>query len=360
MDMGAEGRNATRQGGRKRKRKILFAACVLAALMWSALLWNGLFRLQATPLTPVQPGSPVERKPKSGSTTEKNSTLCTSFLANITTHRFYPQRFFEQGAGRPFLSDYKHNRDNYTDILNARFLVFQPANARVNKADGGCSIVHFHVHKNGGTTLERHVPLPADNYYSKREKALGHEAFEVACTKVMATVWHQQQHLADQPRVRTFTFLRDPVPRFLSSVAQVLKLRVWHKRLYPCYERNSTEALLDCVLDTMESGKIPEMHLSPQSFELYKQVMGNDIFIEVMDLPKIGPVLEQLGAGKIAKERSTTGSLIRRFPNFRLTMDALDPKRIQRICNIYEPDVKMLETTKVTKTICSKSDLVRA
>jgi hypothetical protein len=179
------------------------------------------------------------------------------------------------------------------------------------------------------------------------------------CQKIMDRVWKdQQQHsipssaVGHTTSVRTFAFLRDPVPRFLSSVAQVLKLRVWHKRLYPCYERNTTEELLDCVLDKLETGIFPEMHLVPQSFELYKQIMGRDIYIELVDLSMIGKVLQQLGAGTVNKERSTTGALIRRFPKFRLTMEALDKKRIDRICTIYAADVKLLNATKVSQTIC--------
>jgi hypothetical protein len=345
-------RRRTGRQGRGRQLFVLVMVCIVtAALTWIALLSS------APTSMDVMPSSAFR-------SAEEPNSLCNSFLSNIPTYRFYPKRFFEQGAGSSFLSNYIHNRDNFTDIrvLNTRVLAFKPKSH--DQYNDTCSIVHYHIHKNGGTTLERHVPLPTDNYYSKREKEMGHEAFEAACTNIMDNVWQRQQleHqniiggkslIRASTTVRTFTFLRDPVPRFLSSLSQVLKLRVWHKRLYPCYERNTTEALLDCVLDMLETGNIPEMHLAPQSFELYKQVMGHDIFIEVADLSKIGFVMEQLGAGKVPKERSTTGSLIRRFPQFRITMDTLDEVRIRRICSIYAADVKMLDETKVTKTMCS-------
>jgi hypothetical protein len=160
------------------------------------------------------------------------------------------------------------------------------------------------------------------------------------------------------------TFLRDPVPRFLSGVAQVLKLRVWHKRLHPCYQHNTTEELLDCILfklETTEPQSFLEMHLAPQSFELYKQVMGFDISIEVMDLSELNNVMKALGAAagtnddvptKGKAERSTTGSLIRRFPQFRLTPDVLTSQMIPRICNLYQADVVMLKQVGVTTTVC--------
>ncbi len=336
------GRRIGLQQRHRQKRQLLLIASILSSLAWMSL-W--IFHLKQADLSKIWIRSPDV----SGQST---NSLCESFLNNIPIHRFYPKRFFENGGGRPFLPNYNDNCHNFTDILNARFLVFQPTFIAENE----CSIVFFHIHKNGGTTLERHVPLPTNNFYSKREKELGHERFEASSKTIMNMVWNRQQTLGQsltaRPNIRTFTFLRDPVPRFLSSVTQVLKLRVWHKRLHPCYERNNTEALLDCVLDKLETGSIPEMHLAPQSFELYKQVMGYDIYIELLDLNKIEVVMEQLGAQRVTKERSTTGSLIRRFPNFRLTMEALDKQRIKRICDVYAADVRMINESKVTTTIC--------
>ena len=353
--MAGEGRRIGRRGSRRKRLFLLMCwTIVVAALTWLAVISPPPILVDVMPSDAFRHvGVP--------------NSLCTSFLSNIQAYRFYPKRFFEQGPGKPFVANYQLNRDNFTDIpvLNARFLVFRPHESA--HLDDACSIVHYHIHKNGGTTLERHVKLPTDNYFSKREKEMGHEAFEAACTNIMEGVWKQQQleqlnRNGDKshgrpPTVRTFAFLRDPVPRFLSGLSQVLKLRVWHRRLYPCYETNSTEVLLDCVLEMLETGRIPEMHLAHQSFELYKYVMGNDIYIEVMDLSRIGEVLEQLGAEKVAKERSTTGNLIRRFPHFRLTMESLNEKRIRRICSIYAADVRMLEEAEETKTICSTLDL---
>ena len=279
---------------------------------------------------------------------------CRNLFSTIRRQAFHPKQFFESGAGSAFLPTLKHNLEYFPDILNTRILVF---NATKENSDGECSVVYYHIHKNGGTTLERHVPLPTDNYYSKREKALGRPLFEEECTDIMRMVFHQQNAKGAKVsgKTRAFTFLRDPVKRFLSSVAQVLKLRVWHKRLYPCYEYNSTGQLVDCVLEKLETGSFPEMHLAPQSFELYKQVMNFDIEIEVIDLADIGLVMGELGAGNIPKERSTTGSTIRKFPQFRFTMDVMDMQRIHRVCKVYAADVQMLYETKVTETICGST-----
>lgn len=341
------------QAGHKKRtaRRQSRALCLLVAIATFLLLVSWWVNVTNLPII----GSSGNNRPKGDmrvnqqpipTTIQKSSSRCNTFsnIPNVTRFRFYPKRFFEQGPGRPFLPNLLYNRDNFTDILNARFLVF---------LDGDCSIVHYHIHKNGGTTLERHVPLSTDNYYSKREKELGTEQFELASASIMKGV-HDKQQQEQKSAVQTFTFLRDPVSRFLSSVAQVLKLRVWHKRLHPCYERNSTEELLDCVLDKLETGNIPEMHLSPQSYELYKQVMGYDIYIDLMDLSEIGTVLQSLGAMNVPpKERATTGTIIRRFPKFRIDMNALNNDRIRRICQVYAADVLMLQEAGITKTKCT-------
>jgi hypothetical protein len=79
--------------------------------------------------------------------------------------------------------------------------------------------------------------------------------------------------------------------------------------------------------------------------------MGFDISIDVMDLSEITRVVRQLGAGEVPNKRSATGSIIRRFPQFKLTSDVLTSRHINRICKIYQADVIMLKEVKI-KTVC--------
>ena len=321
--------------------------CIIVAVFFCFV---GLETLLSTKILDLQSDIPsysnIEAlSPRSDESIAADVFGCGSFPDNVSKSRFFPKRFFEQGSGKEFMGLLE---GNFADILNARFLVFNMT--------AHCKIVHYHIHKNGGTTLERHVPLATDNYYSKREKSLGRIEFEILSKNIMQNVYHMQNNhqsrLELHRDVRVFTFLRDPVSRFLSGVAQVLKLRTWHKRLFPCYELNMTVELLDCVLEKLDHGSFLDQHLAPQSFELYKEVMGFDIAVDVIDLSEITLILRQLGAREWAKERSTTGSLIRRFPQFRLTPNVLTPKQIKKICRIYQSDVVMLKEVGVTNTVC--------
>ena len=318
-----------------------------------------------------------------------SSHACSTFLPNVAKASFYPKRFFQQGgAGHPYLAtlEYHQTKNRTVTILNHRFLVLNlttviiPSNNNNNNNQyRPCpkQAIYYHIHKNGGTTMERHLQLPMDNFYSKRERRMGRHAFQQECHYVAQHVYQAQQQQQQSPGFPAFTFVRDPVPRFLSSVAQILKLRQWYQQLYPCYEYNTTNELLDCVLIKMETEhSIPEMHLNPQSFELYHYIQGYDIQVYVMDLVDINTVMDILNTPsyqpsisssssvlstsssstslqrKKKKERSTMGSSIRRFPHFRFTLDVLTPSLIQRICHFYQPDVWMIQQTNITTTLC--------
>eukprot|EP00934_Nitzschia_sp_Nitz4_P003223 Nitzschia sp. Nitz4//scaffold189_size62959//8031//9080//NITZ4_006301-RA/size62959-processed-gene-0.16-mRNA-1//1//CDS//3329539875//3213//frame0 len=338
---GNQRHNQTLQMPRRIRRVVLvLISCVISVLSVSQFQWSlALEEPHVVPDPHIAVPPPAHLEPPSSPTT------CESFGKNVKKVRFYPKRFFEEGSGASFLRSLLWHRDNQTDnILNVRFLVFE---------EPDCSIVHYHIHKNGGTTMERQVPIKMDKFYSKREKEMGREAFEAASLDIVANrIVPWQRNKTGSSPFHTFAFWRDPVPRFLSQVTQVLKLREWHTRLDPCYKHNSTGDMLDCVLDMLEKGRFPEMHLSPQSYELYKYAMNTNLYIDLMDLHEMDAVLKQLGVtAPIRKDRATHG-LVRRFPQFRISMDALNEERIRRICHIYAADVVVIQETNIVQTMC--------
>jgi hypothetical protein len=340
--------------------------------------------------------------------------------------QFYPRRFFEQGAGRPWLEQLQATQDDLK--LQSRFLWYRPtaiqqehiveSSILVGKSNSARStptntttatvccpaLVYYHVHKNGGGSMARHVPLDMDAYNSDRERVMGREEYAKACRQRMQQVYDNLQSSgggyynstgetkrdALQPQQQTvesiFTFLRDPIERFLSSLGQVLQgpVGIMRNSISPCYQSMTTAALIECVLDKMEGHPEQEQtpkdsagiatvstlsssfsskrtsfldqHFAPQSYELYSGILGYDIGIAVFDLrDSLSWIVEELGGSANQKPiNSAVGSAVWRFPQFQLSTSVLTSSMKRRICTLYQPDVLLLRETGVTSTSCDE------
>ena len=189
-----------------------------------------------------------------------------------------------------------------------------------------------------------------DAFYTPREQQLGQEHFFNTTRRIMADISKaQKESLCTMP---IFTFLRDPVDRFISSVGQALKLN----KLHPCSTKSKdTPELLKCVVDKIKrKGLFLDEHLVPQSFELYYGVMGYDIAIRVLDLSSIGQVLKKLGfSSDHSSGRRRKGQGL--VAGFNLSTSLLSPSILNEICSLYDVDVRLLHQTGVTKTRCDRN-----
>jgi hypothetical protein len=255
----------------------------------------------------------------------------------------------EEGPGLPYLPLYQKLQGRKRNSLKVRFVLYNFTEA--------CTPVYYHLHKNGGTAMNiRENPI-VDAHYTPREQQLGAEAFRNQTLQIMTRIHHsqqQQQHqqqLSLKDNMPLFTFLRDPVSRFLSGVSQALKLN----RLYPCNVRSDTNELLECVLSKMSAkNTFLDEHLIPQAFSLYKGVMGLDLGITVMDLPHISTALKGLGIKTEARARRNIG-LVQGFNLSSSSVSLLTPSLVQHICQLYQVDVLLLKATRVSKSICDNN-----
>lgn len=203
---------------------------------------------------------------------------------------------------------------------------------------------------------DHHPSIAVDSFYTPREQELGQEAFHKEALKVMNRVQNQTQQQPQQEQevdtMPIFTFLRDPVPRFLSSIGQALRLG----RLHPCNLRsNGTIELVLCVLAKInKTQSFLDEHLIPQAFELYMGMMGLDLGVTVMDLPHLSTALEGLFGPSFLESHS---AVRRKSPTlvqgFNLSQALLPPTVIFQICQLYRVDVLLLQMTQVSTTICN-------
>ena len=217
--------------------------------------------------------------------------------------------------------------------------------------------VYYHLHKVGGTTLRFSNFRQGSSHLSSRK--FGERDFDEQAENLL-------QKVVDTPRSFLFTFVRDPVTRFLSGVGQLLRMP--RKRLFqPCLTISSnTEELLDCVLSLMErslnqdklgfnessSGarrqglnadvtlNFLDEHLVPQSMALLKAVKGSYLPVMVMPLQEMNVFLQLCTTSQPKKRRSKSHT---KAGKFLIHEGALTPSLIARICRVYSWDVEFLD-----------------
>jgi hypothetical protein len=272
-----------------------------------------------------------------------NNDPCWS-IANAPSAVFYPKRFMEQGKGQPFLQQYQfvttgQNGTQWEAAGPKCHLIQYSIRSR------NCQPIYYHIHKNGGTSMnnlpdEVMTPENMQPYYSKQAHHMGDDKFQRAVKTIMQTAYQ------DPHQYPVFTFLRCPYKRFLSGLYQ--SMPSWNNI---CDSRDETNKdltrLITCVLKTMrKEGVFVNLHLVPQAYELYYGMFGKDIPVHVLDMKYL---TTPLGTPGRARERSKE----RRGYDFSNTQ-SLPSSLIRDICDMYQVDVRLVQETKVTTTICSQ------
>lgn len=173
-----------------------------------------------------------------------------------------------------------------------------------------------------------------------------------------------------------YTFLREPITRFLSGMGQVLhkydvgildngfEMAICFSSKYP------TAEMLDCSIKKMmptvdseqslENYKYLDFHLLPQAFLLRDFTGEQDLSIMVMDVAHIRSVLNTLlphpaveggGTEEIPIDRKFWGRKSRNTDytgGYDLTNpDILTTEQKRMVCQLYRMDVMLLSQTKV-------------
>jgi hypothetical protein len=308
-------------------------------------------------------------------TSHNTTTTATSYsqqsscppIHQIPNAVFYPFQFFQQPKHAHFLKDFERNRDYYRDTS---YMIIGDNYENIASSTGNISTgfsIYYHIHKVGGTTMsnsfDNHPNV--DIYYFLRRRAMGgREKFLSVYRQLLERLTSNggQQSSSSSSHPVLFTYIRDPVLRFLSCVGEMLGPQKY-KLLQGCASLNTTMELLECVLTEIEY-KAPNhrdylnLHLVPQSYELLSGVMNKyDLPFTIVDLSHshIETVVAACG-GSLPKQRnkfrSKTGIPPKHFPHFRLELSVLTPELVARICKLYAADVELLRRVGTTRTLC--------
>lgn len=335
------------------KKSVALRIVVLAALSF-VLFWTSIDIQTFGGTTNIIPtivyNRTIQFSTTATTTTNNIPPSCQSMLSrtsNLATSIFRPVHFFQQGPGKVFLAQAMQTKKDLQ--LKSRFFVFEPRNTTL------CPFAYYHIHKNGGGTISKHVPLPMIQFNSDAERTMGTDNYTNATNAYMQTMFlQQQQQFTTSPFL--FTFLRNPLDRFLSSLGQVLNgpRGLIRQRLAPCHNAMTTHDLIQCTLSKMESNvSFLDDHLVPQSFELYIGLDQNDLNVHVMNMSDISTIVRLLG-GHDKRENSAVG-VVANYPQFQLVPSVLTSDFRRRICHLYRADVLMLQqTNNITHTACSE------
>lgn len=282
---------------------------------------------------------------------------------SIKSAIFHPKRFFEEGSGRTFLPFYEtmvKNEVKMYSVMNIEFIIV----TRPKKST--CESIYYHLRKNGGTTVDKvlkNSSLDTRHYFIPDQRRIGRKKYNEITRDVFNNAYYKRQInpiIRLQSAAPVFTFVRDPLERFLSGLTQYMTNRNDGGALQPCLVAPKTETLsmINCVVELIQKQKAYfDVHLIPQSYDMYKAIHGNDLAFQLINLKDMDVTLASLGGATqstttVRKERQRKEGLL--LGKFNLTTVAiLTPEIKAKICNLYAMDVVMLwESGILDRTEC--------
>ena len=141
-----------------------------------------------------------------------------------------------------------------------------------------------------------------------------------------------------------FSFVRNPIPRFLSAMGQVARAKPNDLNIVGCLSGNATQDL-KCVISRLKDGVVVNQHFLPASVELLQMTFPvEDAKVALMPLWKMDDVIDRLGLLNAITKQNVGRK------HFSLHM--LDRQMIDDLCYIYDMDVRLLKKMNISTSEC--------
>lgn len=267
----------------------------------------------------------------------------------------YPQEFWRRNQEMaPFLHWQRLNSPR--KWYENEFLTLKRASNASICREAPETLVYFHNFKAGGTTAHKvfHRGLPGYNveqeHYGDTEKA---KQFMKRSFDFAQQIYNTQQE--HSKTVEVFTFVRHPVKRFLSGLAQIGRMNIRAETIdeasRKCFSL-SGEALIVCVLDYIEDRNVFfNVHIYPQSYlmDTWSNWGLLDIRITVAHMDDMDALFTALMQGENvqhARESNANGV------HDKTGISELSNSTIARICQAYRADLMLLQLMNFSDPLC--------
>jgi hypothetical protein len=135
-----------------------------------------------------------------------------------------------------------------------------------------------------------------------------------------------------------FTFVRDPISRFVSAMGQIADKKPHVLKAIDCLFPDDAIREMTCVLDNLKQGQVVNDHLTPASIELYQMGFGmKHIKVAVFPLASMNDFMK-LWEIQPFRRNEAVGIKTRYSTNL------LNKEMIRDICRVYEADVYMMRS----------------
>jgi hypothetical protein len=249
---------------------------------------------------------------------------------------FEPVSFFDDASSPMHRHQIKAHQQLYSNpnrTLNANW-------ARFTSKEENIDWTYVHVRKAGGNTMYEFAQQLARTEFDiqveimpsvpvhRLVKRIGQEAFiEKMKSLVNKTV--------------LFTFIRDPVSRFVSAMGQVAQQKPHVLQKADCSFHNDPRREIKCILDLLIKGETVNDHYSLASIEMYQMASfaSSQPRVAVFALDGITDLFHLWNMQPFRRNEAIKP---------RYSVDMLNDNMIRDICTVYEADIYMMRMLGMT------------
>jgi hypothetical protein len=212
---------------------------------------------------------------------------------------------------------------------------------------------YIHVRKVGGMTMK--FMLHEFRHSVQGEGYVGDECYTVKGRKRIQENGLESfvSNLQSIAKITQFyTFLRNPIEKFLSGMGQLMSSRPKSVAALNCGQDPITapaEVTLRCVIDALKSGDRVDEHLCLQSHELYQALVDTNVSVAVLPLDKLDEFIVSLGIDAFVMNDANQPQKLK-YKGVHL----LDDNMVDELCQIYAADVHMLRLVGMAVPECDE------